>query len=78
MSNLQTNLLSGTLITCPNCNKEGKRPVLGRLLDSGEVLILRFHHGTTLIKALEYNIQCGCGYVVHVSQGTIVSSSLQP
>lgn len=64
--------MTGTLITCPIC--VDKKPVLGRLTETGQFLVLRFHHGTTLIQSSEYTITCGCGYAVHIANGTIVTN----
>jgi hypothetical protein len=63
---------SGTLISCPICRD--KKPVLGRLTESGQFIVLRFHHGTTLITSDRYSIQCGCGYTVNIHQGTVVTT----
>lgn len=64
---------SGTLITCPACALTGKKPVLGRLLETGDVVILRFHHGTSIIRSSDVYLGCGCGYAVHIANGTIES-----
>jgi len=66
---------SGTLITCPICRD--KKPVLGRLTESGEFIVLRFHHGTTIINSKEYSVLCGCGYTLNVANGTIVTNTTQ-
>lgn len=63
----------GNLIECPVCKEVGKKQILGRLLETGELMVLRFHHGTTIIKSLEYSVVCGCGYALKVSNGGTVS-----
>lgn len=65
---------TGFLVDCPNCAREGKKQVLGRITPSGDLVVLRFHHGTTLIKAQEYQLVCGCGYTMDI-QGTIIQSA---
>lgn len=62
--------MNDDLIQCPNCFKVGKKQILGRILEDGSFLILRFHHGTTIVKADKYSIVCGCGYE-HAVGGTI-------
>lgn len=65
---------TGTLVICPICQKAEKKSVLGRLLETGDFLVLRFHHGTTIISSHEFSIACGCGHSIQVAHGTIVSS----
>ncbi len=60
------------LLQCPNCLKLGKKQILGKILENGQFLVLRFHHGTTLISSQNYTISCGCGYQFNVNGGTIV------
>lgn len=62
----------GQLIECPVCNRLGKKQILGRVLTNGDLLVLRFHHGTTIIRNTEYQLVCGCGFVFDIS-GTLVS-----
>jgi hypothetical protein len=62
---------NGFLLECPNCFRYGKKQVLGRLLDNGDLLVLRFHHGTTLIRTPDFSLICGCGYVFNIS-GTVI------
>ena len=64
---------NGLLLECPECAKEGKKQILGRLMTNGDMLVLRFHHGTTILRASEYQLVCGCGYTYNI-QGTIASS----
>ena len=63
--------MDNNLIVCPNCQKVGKKQVLGRVMDSGEFMVLRFHHGTTIISSQQYEIVCGCGYKVAVINGVV-------
>lgn len=59
------------LIVCPTCEKLGKKQVLGRVLENGQFLVLRFHHGTTIIQSTSYSIVCGCGYHVDINMGQV-------
>lgn len=62
----------GTLVACPVCERAGKKQILGRVLDDGDLIVLRFHHGTTRLRAPEYNLMCGCGFSFNIS-GTVVA-----
>jgi len=66
--------MNNNLLMCPLCAKQGKKQILGRVMEDGNFLVLRFHHGTTIISAKEYQIKCGCGYVATVNEGAISSS----
>ncbi len=68
-------MTDGQLLNCQNCQRLGKQQYLGRLLPTGELLVLRFHHGTTLIKATQFTLACGCGYKMDIS-GTVVSGGM--
>jgi hypothetical protein len=70
---------TGQLIECPNCVRTGKRQILGRVLNTGELLVLRFHHGTTLISTQPNPIilRCGCSYGFTIS-GTVVVQNIIP
>jgi hypothetical protein len=57
----------GTLVTCPECLLSGKRQILGSVNANGEFIILRFHHGTTMIKSSAYSIGCACGYLLSIT-----------
>lgn len=59
----------GTLLRCPLCTI--KSQVLGRILPNGEVLILRFHSGTTIIQAAKLTLSCYCGYSYMIENGVI-------
>lgn len=61
------------LVTCPDCARIGKKQVLGNILPGGQFLVLRFHHGTTIVESTQYKIVCGCGFYLQVSQGTVVT-----
>lgn len=63
--------MQNNLIQCPNCFKMGRKQILGRILEDGTFLVLRFHHGTTIIRAKEYSVVCGCGFVYQVA-GTAI------
>ena len=67
---------SGSLLYCENCRYSDKPQILGRLLDTGELLVLRFHSGTTLLISDHYQLSCGCGFTFMISgttvQGTIM------
>lgn len=65
----------GTLIQCPQCLAEGKKEILGRVTPTGDMLVLRFHHGTTILRATNYQLVCGCGYTWDIS-GTVVRELL--
>jgi len=53
------------LIICPNCelkrdaNGHSIRQILGEVTDRGDVLILRFHDGYTIVSGQDFNIRCG-------------------
>jgi len=66
---------TGQLIACPACQNQGKQQYLGRVLPNGDLIVLRFHHGTTLIKASQFQLVCGCGFVFDIS-GTVVAAAL--
>ena len=63
---------NGFLVECPVCLESGKKQILGRVLDNGDFLVLRFHHGTTILRSKEYSLVCGCGYLMNIS-GTVVT-----
>lgn len=66
-------MTDGFLIECSNCLKENKRQILGRVMNDGDLIVLRFHHGTTVIKSKSYQLLCSCGYGYNI-QGTVISS----
>ena len=67
---------NGSLLECPQCFAIGKKQILGILLNNGDLLVLRFHHGTTLIRTPQFSLICGCGFAFNIS-GTIVESQMQ-
>lgn len=69
---------TSNLIICPMCAKVGKKQILGRLLPNGQFLVLRFHHGTTIIQSTQYSIVCGCGYQVNITMGQISVNEYTP
>lgn len=66
---------SGSLLYCVNCQTTNKPQVLGRLLNTGELLVLRFHSGTTLLKSDHISLSCGCGFTYLLS-GTVVQGTI--
>lgn len=69
------NPVPGRLLSCPNCETLGKKQILGKVLDTGDLLVLRFHHGTTLFRTTQYSLICGCGYGFDIS-GTVVTNMI--
>ena len=52
--------MKNNLVICPNCIKLGKRQVLCEINpDSGDVAVMRFHKGYTLITGSNFQIYCG-------------------
>jgi len=62
-------MTEGTLLRCPLCTV--KAQVLGRILPNGEVLILRFHSGTTIVQSAKLTLSCYCGFTYMISNGSI-------
>jgi hypothetical protein len=73
MSRAWNKPLDPTLVVCPTCQDIGKIQILGRVLPTG-LEVLRFHHGTTIIRTKEYELVCGCGFIFQVS-GTVILPS---
>lgn len=67
-------MIIGTLLSCPVCALTPKPQILGRLYPNGDVLILRFHSGTTLLRSGNINISCGCGFSYQLS-GTVIEGT---
>lgn len=65
---------TGDLLYCANCRYTAKPQVLGRLLSTGELLILRFHSGTSLIKFENMELSCACGFTFLLNNGTIAGT----
>lgn len=68
---------SGSLLYCPNCQFSTKPQVLGRLLTNGDLLVLRFHSGTTLLHSNKYVISCGCGFLYEIQGTTVMGTSIK-
>ena len=66
--------VGGTLLYCQSHEHPDKPQILGRLLDNGDLLVLRFHSGTTVLHSDEYNLQCGCGFLYHIEGTTITGT----
>lgn len=61
---LTPKIVRTTLISCPNCESEGKREVLAEIRGN-QIEVLRFHKGSTKIIVNECIIICGaCGQKV--------------
>lgn len=75
---MEMNNTDGQLVECPNCQRSGKRQILGRVLNSGQLLVLRFHHGTTLISTTApLQLVCGCEYGFTI-MGTVIEQNIVP
>jgi len=57
---------NGTLLYCQSFEHPDKPQVLGRLLTNGDLLVLRFHSGTTVLHCNHYELYCGCGFFYHI------------
>lgn len=73
---------SGTLLICPLCqNKEinefGTYRSFGSISPMGDIIILRKGQKRTVIKALEFSIECQCGYSIYYKQG-LISAGVKP
>lgn len=69
-------MTSGQLLPCLGpCQYTPKPQILGRLLDNGDLLVLRFHQGTTVIHGHDKECSCGCGFTYQIS-GTVVMGTL--
>ena len=65
----------GSLLYCQSHEHPDKPQVLGRLLTNGDLLVLRFHSGTTLLHSDKYVLGCGCGFQYTIS-GTVVTGTV--
>ncbi len=65
---------TGQLLNCPNCERVGKKQFLGRIMPNGDLIVLRFHHGTTIVKSENYSLACGCGFKFDIS-GTVIQKN---
>lgn len=68
--------MDGTLLYCPNCQYSPKPQVLGRLLSNGDLMILRFHSGTTVLHSEHYDLRCGCGFTYSID-GTVILGTVK-
>ena len=67
---------NGLLLYCEGpCKYSPKPQVLGRLLDNGDLLVLRFHQGTTVIRGEHKECACGCGFTIRI-EGTAIIGTL--
>jgi hypothetical protein len=71
---MKNEIPQGMLVECPECAMRGVKQILGRVLTNGDFMVLRFHHGTTIIRTSQYELVCGCGYVFNIA-GTVVASA---
>lgn len=62
-----------TELLCLDCQTKGFKQILARVTDNGAILIMRYRHGTTVITSPSMTIQCGCGYALHYTAGTVIS-----
>lgn len=66
--------VGGTLLYCQSHAHPDKPQVLGRLMDNGSLLVLRFHSGTTVLQSTSYVLSCGCGFTYSI-MGTVVTGT---
>lgn len=64
--------MANELLQCPNCQSNNKNEILGRNTGVGELTILRYQHGTTIIRAENFELVCGCGFIYKFQEGTVV------
>lgn len=64
------------LLPCPICALTPKPQILGRVLPNGDLLVLRFHSGTTILHGDHLSVGCGCGYTVFL-QGTVIEGTMR-
>lgn len=70
-----TILLRKKLLICPVCEARGIKSVLGEL-KNGQMSILRFHQGETLIVGESYTVICGCcGAKVYIKDHLKISQN---
>ena len=59
-----------TLISCPQCEKNGQRQILGEIDSDGFFTVMRFHKGTTKIISNQFAVVCGgCAETVFIRKG---------
>lgn len=62
------------LLPCPVCATTPKPQILGRILPNGDLLVLRFHSGTTILRGEHMSLGCGCGFMYFIN-GTIIEGT---
>jgi hypothetical protein len=57
--------MSKNFLVCPTCHEAGRKEVLGELDNEGNLIIMRFHNGSTKVISPLMQVQCGrCGEIV--------------
>lgn len=75
---------SGTLLSCPICqvtpHPNGRLfpQILGRLMPNGQLVILRFRQGTTVIQSGNVTLQCGCGFSYYIEGNHVMGTAMLP
>lgn len=46
-------------IVCPNCEQNGTINILGEIKNNGDLVVLRFHKGETIVKGDSFTVVCG-------------------
>lgn len=64
-------------ILCQDCRSLGHNQVLGKLTETGSLIIMRNKNGTTIINATTYDLLCGCGYRITITGGAITNGQGQ-
>ena len=68
---------NNTLLSCPLCTSvNGKHPVLGKILNDGAIVIMRYHTGTTVLRGPHLSVSCGCGYSLFYSGTALEGTAL--
>lgn len=64
-------MINKLLIQCGNCEVNGKREILGEIDEDGNLSVMRFHNGKTILLSNNYSVICGgCGNIVFNKQST--------
>ena len=59
-----------SLLQCPNCEKIGRRNILGEIDPNGHFLVLRFHKGITRIIGDSFTVVCDyCNEPIYIRKG---------
>src|SRR3990167_9403089 len=62
-------MIKRNLIICPSCSKRGLIQVLGEISPDGDLLVMRFKKGLTIIKGGEFEVECGvCQEPVYIKK----------